>query len=71
MDISGKAVPAPRTPGPHRNGGYFLSRCPGRPGECLAFTGQVIGVGEATGYGLVDVKLQVAQLPPSRGHLVA
>lgn len=48
---------------PDVGGGYFLSRCPGRVGEYLALTGDVINADEALGYGLADVKLEAAQLP--------
>lgn len=34
--------------------GYFLSRCPGRVGEYLALTGQMIGGGEAVACKLAD-----------------
>ena len=49
---------------PDVGGGYFLSRCPGRVGEYLALTGEVIGADKAISYGLADVKLEAAQLPP-------
>jgi enoyl-CoA hydratase/carnithine racemase len=39
---------------PDVGGGYFLSRCPGRVGEYLALTGQVIGGGEAVACKLAD-----------------
>ena len=48
---------------PDVGGGYFLSRCPGYSGEYLALTGEVIGADEAIGFGLADVKREVAQLP--------
>ena len=48
---------------PDVGGGYFLSHCPGHVGEYLALTGEIIGADEAIGYGLADVKLQVAALP--------
>lgn len=47
---------------PDVGGGYFLSRCPGRIGEWLALTGEMIGAGEALAFGLADVCLDVAQL---------
>ena len=39
---------------PDVGGGYFLSRCPGRVGEWLALTGDVIGAADALAYGLAD-----------------
>ncbi|WP_019559450.1 enoyl-CoA hydratase/isomerase family protein [Caldimonas manganoxidans] len=39
---------------PDVGGGWFLSRCPGRVGEFLALTGQVIGAGDAIAWGLAD-----------------
>jgi len=47
---------------PDVGGGYFLSRCPGRIGEWLALTGEIIGAGAALAFGLADVCLDVAQL---------
>jgi enoyl-CoA hydratase/carnithine racemase len=40
---------------PDVGGGYFLSRCPGRVGEWLALTGDVIGGTDAIAFGLADV----------------
>ena len=40
---------------PDVGGGYFLSRCPGRVGEYLALTGQVIRGADAIAVGLADV----------------
>jgi len=48
---------------PDVGGGYFLSRCPGRVGEYLALTGEIIGADDAIGYGLADFKLEAAALP--------
>jgi enoyl-CoA hydratase/carnithine racemase len=42
---------------PDVGGGYFLSRCPGRVGEYLALTGEVIGAEAALRYGLADMQL--------------
>lgn len=42
---------------PDVGGGYFLSRCPGRVGEWLALTGDVIGAGDALAFGLADAYL--------------
>jgi enoyl-CoA hydratase len=39
---------------PDVGGGWFLSRCPGRVGEFLALTGQVIAAGDAVAWGLAD-----------------
>ncbi|WP_431258234.1 enoyl-CoA hydratase/isomerase family protein [Roseateles chitinivorans] len=48
---------------PDVGGGYFLSRCPGRSGEWLALTGQVIGAGDAIELGLGDVFVRSSELP--------
>jgi len=48
---------------PDVGGGYFLSRCPGRSGEWLALTGQVIGAGDAIELGLGDVFVQSSEMP--------
>ncbi|MDO8450031.1 MAG: enoyl-CoA hydratase/isomerase family protein [Rhodoferax sp.] len=50
---------------PDVGGGYFLSRCPGRIGEWLALTGEMMGVGEALAFGLADACLDVSQLAPA------
>jgi len=47
---------------PDVGGGYFLSRCPGRIGEWLALTGEMLGAGEALAFGLADVCIDVSQL---------
>ncbi|MBA3772790.1 MAG: enoyl-CoA hydratase/isomerase family protein [Ramlibacter sp.] len=47
---------------PDVGGGYFLSRCPGRFGEYLALTGQVIGGIDARQLGLADVFVPSARL---------
>ncbi len=47
---------------PDVGGGYFLSRCPGRVGEYLALTGQVIRGGDAVAVGLADVLASAADL---------
>jgi len=39
---------------PDVGGGYFLSRSPGRAGEWLAMTGEVIGAGDALAFSLAD-----------------
>ncbi len=48
---------------PDVGGGYFLSRCPGRVGEYLALTGDVIGADDAVAFGLADVTIEAARLP--------
>ncbi|MGN6826645.1 enoyl-CoA hydratase/isomerase family protein [Paucibacter sp. M5-1] len=48
---------------PDVGGGYFLSQCPGRIGEWLALTGQVIGAGDAIELNLADVFVQSSELP--------
>jgi len=48
---------------PDVGGGYFLSRCPGRLGEYLALTGQVIGSADAVAAGLADALVPSADLP--------
>ncbi len=47
---------------PDVGGGYFLSRCPGRTGEWLALTGEMIGAGQALAYGLADTYFDAARL---------
>lgn len=47
---------------PDVGGGYFLGRCPGRVGEWLALTGEMIGAGEALAFGLADGYLDSARL---------
>jgi enoyl-CoA hydratase/carnithine racemase len=47
---------------PDVGGGYFLSRCPGRVGEYLALTGQMIGGDEAVSVGLADTVADSAAL---------
>ena len=47
---------------PDVGGGYFLSRCPGRVGEWLALTGEMIGAGEALAFGLADGFLDSSRL---------
>jgi enoyl-CoA hydratase/carnithine racemase len=48
---------------PDVGGGYFLSRCPGRMGEYLALTGQMLGGAEALAVGLADAVLAASALP--------
>lgn len=48
---------------PDVGGGYFLSRCPGRVGEYLGMTGQVIGSRTAIAWGLADGHVDALQLP--------
>lgn len=47
---------------PDVGGGYFLSRCPGRVGEWLALTGEMIGAGGALEFGLADTCFDKARL---------
>lgn len=47
---------------PDVGGGWFLSRCPGRLGEYLALTGQVIGADDACLAGLADGVLPSEEL---------
>lgn len=47
---------------PDVGGGYFLSRCPGRTGEWLALTGDVIDAGTAIELGLADTCLDASRL---------
>lgn len=67
---------------PDVGGGWFLSQCPGRVGEWLALTGQVIAAGDAIELGLGDVFVPSRELPamieafrhgeqPSAEHVVA
>jgi enoyl-CoA hydratase/carnithine racemase len=48
---------------PDVGGGYFLSRCPGRAGEWLGLTGDMIGAGDAIALNLADGFVASAQLP--------
>ncbi len=54
---------------PDVGGGYFLSRCPGRAGEYLALTGEVIGADAALAFGLADAAMTPEQLPDVWGKL--
>lgn len=47
---------------PDVGGGYFLSRCPGRSGEWLALTGDMLGAGGALALGLADACFDAEQL---------
>ena len=47
---------------PDVGGGYFLSRCPGRLGEYLALTGQVLGARDAMAAGLADGFIESGRL---------
>ena len=47
---------------PDVGGGYFLSRCPGRLGEYLALTGQVLDGAEALAAGLADAQMDSGRL---------
>ena len=48
---------------PDVGGGYFLGRCPGRLGEYLCLTCNVIGGAQAVAANLADVLVDSAQLP--------
>ena len=48
---------------PDVGGGYFLSRCPGRVGEWLALTGELLDGEGAVAAGLADVMMESASLP--------
>lgn len=48
---------------PDVGGGWFLARCPGRIGEYLALTGNLITGADALAAGLADVVLPSAELP--------
>ncbi|MGA0610728.1 enoyl-CoA hydratase/isomerase family protein [Caldimonas sp. KR1-144] len=48
---------------PDVGGGWFLARCPGRTGEYLALTGQVLGAADAIALDLADVTVASAELP--------
>ena len=48
---------------PDVGGGWFLGRCPGRVGEYLALTGDMIGGEGAIAAGLADVLLPSGELP--------
>lgn len=47
---------------PDVGGGYFLSRCPGRAGEWLALTGDVIDAGTAIDLGLADICVDAGRM---------
>jgi enoyl-CoA hydratase/carnithine racemase len=47
---------------PDVGGGYFLSRCPGRTGEWLALTGEMLDAGTAISLGLADTCLDATRL---------
>jgi enoyl-CoA hydratase/carnithine racemase len=47
---------------PDVGGGYFLSRCPGRLGEWLALTGEILGGPAAMTAGLADACFEVSHL---------
>jgi enoyl-CoA hydratase/carnithine racemase len=47
---------------PDVGGGYFLSRCPGRIGEWLALTGEMMDGAAAVAVGLADTYVDAAQL---------
>ena len=48
---------------PDVGGGWFLSRCPGRVGEYLALTGQLITGADAAAVRLADAVVHASELP--------
>jgi enoyl-CoA hydratase len=48
---------------PDVGGGWFLARCPGRVGEYLALTGQVLLAADAIAFGLADELVKSEDLP--------
>lgn len=54
---------------PDVGGGWFLSRCPGRLGEYLALTGQVLHAADGIAAGLADLELPSAALDAVIEHL--
>lgn len=48
---------------PDVGGGYFLSRCPGRVGEYLALTGDMVSPADALAWDLADAQVPAAELP--------
>jgi enoyl-CoA hydratase/carnithine racemase len=56
---------------PDVGGGHFLSRCPGRLGEYLALTGEVIGAADAVDARLADVVVASPELPALWDRLAA
>jgi enoyl-CoA hydratase/carnithine racemase len=49
---------------PDVGGGYFLSRCPGRLGEYLGLTGQMLSGAQAVAARLADIALPSGMLEP-------
>lgn len=56
---------------PDVGGGYFLSRCPGRLGEYLGLTGQMLNGAQAVGAKLADIALPSGMLEPIWQTLVS
>lgn len=56
---------------PDVGGGWFLGRCPGRSGEWLALTGDVIRAGDALAMQLADVCFDPSGLPAAWEALAA
>jgi enoyl-CoA hydratase len=56
---------------PDVGGGYFLSRCPGRVGEWLALTGQVINGPQAVALTLADHMVDASRLQEAWEALAA
>jgi enoyl-CoA hydratase/carnithine racemase len=55
---------------PDVGGGYFLSRCPGRLGEYLALTGQMLSGPQAVAAKLADIALPSGMLEPIWNTLI-
>jgi enoyl-CoA hydratase/carnithine racemase len=56
---------------PDVGGGYFLSRCPGRLGEYLGLTGQMLNGPQAVAAKLADISLASGMLEPIWQTLVS
>lgn len=56
---------------PDVGGGYFLSRCPGRLGEYLGLTGQLLSGAQAVAAKLADIALPSGMLEPIWQTLVS
>lgn len=56
---------------PDVGGGYFLSRCPGRLGEYLGLTGQMLSGAQAVAAKLADIALPSGMLEPIWNTLIS
>jgi enoyl-CoA hydratase/carnithine racemase len=56
---------------PDVGGGYFLSRCPGRLGEYLGLTGQMLSGAQAVAAKLADIGLTSGMLEPIWQKLIS